>query len=387
MPVNMLIALFVVAAAIAVLYFIYRLRQRKTRLRELASDFGQDNLKSGTTYEGEQNGHKFYYEYFSGSKNRPSCLRIWLDCPSQGGFRITSEGRLDGFFKRLGITEEIQTGDVEFDRLFFIRTDHVASTRVYLDVPETREAVKSIHRQGFGEISHDGNIMQAKISPFTASESQVAFNHGAVVDDLLQLTRRIPEQTQEPRFAGMAGWKFRRNAVYAVNAVVAAGGMGLMFWGLSSYTPLHAFEVFTYSTKFSIPALLLCGVIMVYMLKGRSSSHTDLLINLAIAAIGLPLAAFGSATVVNGRLDDASTQYHDSEVIGKRYSTSRDSKNYYVALKSWNPDRSEEEIRVTASLYRRVKAGETVMTIGTRPGYLGFEWIVDYGIKPPSRKP
>lgn len=375
------IPLFILAAAVILFYIIRHIRLKKSRLRELASDLGREDLKSGKTYEGEQDGHKFYYEYYAGSKNRPSSFRIWLDSPSQGGFKIGRERVLDTFFKRLGIAVEIQTGDAEFDGLFYIRTDHVAFTRSFLYVPETRESMKVVHRLGFTELSHDGKSIEAKISPFNLPKMNTSLNTDAVLGELVELARRMPADSVEKSYTGMPGWKLRRNAVYTINTVVVAGGVGLLVWGLASYTPLRAFDIFIWSTEFSIPALLLFMVAMVYLLKGRSSSHTDLLINFGMAAIGLPLACFGGAMSLNGYLDVSEIRYYDTKVIGKRYSTSRNSTNYYASLESWNPDRQREEVRINQSIYRKINAGGTIMTIATRPGRLGFEWIVGYRIK------
>lgn len=375
------LTLLVLAAFVAAFYIIRNLRQSKARLRKLATDFGRESLDSGTTYEGEQDGCKFYYEYYAGSKNRPSYFRIWLEHPSPVEFRINPERGLDRLFKRLGIAVEIQTGDGEFDRLFYVRTDHATTTRAYLDGAETRAAVKTLHRHGFGQISHDGRIVEARISPFRLGSAPPDIDTDTVVGQLLILAGRLPDSSLERRFAGMPAWKFRRNAVYAGNAVVAAAGLGLLYWGLSAFTPLHAFELFRYSMEYTLPVLLLAIVLMTVMLKGRSSSHTDLLINLGIAAIGLPLAGFGACVAGNGALDESPVSYRDATVTAKRYSSSRNSRNYYVSLKSWNRGSNTEEIRVSASIYGAVRAGSTVMTVATRPGRLGFEWIVDYRIK------
>lgn len=376
-----LIPLIILAVAAVVFYLIRRVRQKKSRLRELAHELGGETLKSGVTREGDLDGCRFYYEYYAGSKNRPSCFRVWLDSPSQGRFNIGPEKWLDRFFKQIGIAVEIQTGDAGFDRTFYVRTDHVAFTRNFLYAPDTREALKEIHRLGFGEIIHDGRTIEAKISPYGLPQMETLPDCNAVLRQLDELTRRMPSAATDKHYAGIPGWKLARNAIYAVNVTTAAAGLALLLAGMSFYPPLRGIEVFAGSLEFSLPVLLLSMVAMVYLLKGRSSSHTDILVNFAIAAIGIPLAGTGAVMSANGYLDVSEIRHHDAVVLGKRYSSSRNSTNYHVSLKSWRSDRLEEEIRIDRATYNKIHAGRTVLTIVTRAGYLGYEWIADYGIQ------
>lgn len=379
---ELIFPLILIAAALvaAVLIARYALR-RKRALNQLASQFGHEDLKSGTAYEGQLNGCTYYYEYYAGSKNRPSYFRIWLECPAEGSFRLGREGWLVGLFKWLGISMEIQTGDSRFDREFYIQTDMVNFTRRFLASPDTREAIRRIHASGYPEFSLDGEIIEARRSPFTPLKGTADLETDTVVRELKWLAGQVPEESREPRLAGMPAWKLRRNVVYVLTGFGAAAGLGLTLLGLHRYTPLRAMDVFTFSLGYVVPAFLVFTVISVHLLKGRSSSYKDVLSNLLFSLIGFPLTGFGGTMVLNGALDETDVVYHDARVTGKHYTTSRNTRSYYLEITSWNGNAGGEQVRVSHGVYHRAKVGRSVLTVGTRAGRLGFEWITDYRIK------
>jgi hypothetical protein len=382
MNIDLILVIFLVIGGSAAAVYIFNYsRKQKLALHKLASDLGRENLKSGTIYEGQLNGYKYYYEYSSGSKNRPSYFKVWLDCPSPGGFTLGREGWLDRICKRLGICAEIQTGDFAFDREFYVRTDSVAFTRTYLAAPEVREAVKAISVRGFPEIVHDGSVLKAGVSPFQPAKDAGSVEIEPVVRELMQLAKGVPPESYEPRIIGVPAWKIRRNFVYTFSILLMLAGMGLFFWGYYQYPPLHGRDIFMYIVGYVIAACLFFIALSVVLLKGRSSSHTDLLTNTLFALIGFPLFGFGGAVVLNGFLDASAVVYHDARVTGRHYTSSRGSRTYYLKVKSWNGLAEGENIRVDSSMYHKVRVGDTVLTVGTRAGYLGFEWLESYGVK------
>jgi len=381
MNINIFIVIILIlGSSAAAVYFFNYSRKQKRALYKLASDLGREDLKSGTIYEGQLNGYTYYYEYSSGSKNRPPFFRIWLDCPSPGSFTLGKEGRLDRLCKHLGICVEIQTGDDIFDSEFYVRTDTVAFTRTYLAKPDIRQAMKAISRGGFPEISHDGSILQAGVSPFHPVKEAGSIEIESVVRELTQLANEIPSESYEPRIIGVPAWKIRRNVVYTFSILLMVAGAGLYFWGHYQYPPLHGRDVFMYVLGYVIPAGLLFIVLSIVLLKGRSSSHTDVLINGLFAIIGIPLFGFGGVVVLNGFFDESAVVYHDARVTDRHYTSSRSSKTYYLKVRSWNGRAAGENIEVDSSFYHRVRVGDTILTVGTRSGYLGFEWLESYRI-------
>lgn len=378
---QILIPVIIIIFVIGVGALVYILN-RKTRGRAavLAASLGFDEIKSGQTYESQEDGRHFFYKYFAGSKNNPSYFKIWVTCPSGGSFQIGRESALDRLFKNLGITVEIQTGDKQFDRDYFINTDTVAFTSACFSSPERRQAVNELFKLNFKKISHNNNILEISITPFTFSEKFDKATVESAVKQLVVLGHDMPADYYERKVIGTPAWKFQRNIIYTVSITSAVVGVVAMFWGNVSYPPLDPFDIFKDSLGHALPALLVFIVLSVYLLKGRSSSHVDLLTNLCISLIGIPLLVYSGMVTGNGYLDEFPAAYHEVRATGKHYSKSKNSTTYYVLLESWRDSHVTEEIKVNKRSYDQIHSGITFMGITTRPGYLGYEWLVAYKI-------
>lgn len=355
---------------------IRRFRKTRSLLKKLAADLGEEDLKSGMVYEGEKEGVKYYYQYFAGSKNSPSNFKLGLDCPSGGEFKIGRESRFDSFFKRLGITVEIQTGDNEFDREFFVQTNSVPFTRSYLMSPDKREAVKQLFALGYTQVNCDGRRIEARIAPFSQTIIKDKDFVESTLKELGQLTRDLPEEAVGYRAMGIPVWKFRRNLIYAVSIISVVAGAALLFLANRNWHPLDGGAMFLYSLHYIVPAFLVFIVVAVAFLKGRSSSHKDLLINLLIALIGFPISGYFGVMAANGYLDPAGSTDHEVIALHKHITRSKNSKHYHVTTGTWRDNRIEENIEVSYATYYNIKPGSTVLTITTKPGRLGFEWLV-----------
>ena len=155
-------------------------------------------------------------------------------------------------------------------------------------------------------------------------------------------------------------------------------GLAGLIWGNVSYPPLDAFLIFKDSLGYSVPAFVLFSAVSIIFLKGRSSSHVDLLINLCIAVFGIPMSTYSGMLVSNGYLDEAPASYHEVVAIDKYYTRSKNSTTYHVKLQSWRENHAVEKIKVNKHGYDQIYRGRTMIGITTRPGYLGYEWLVAY---------
>ena len=369
--------IFVLATVMLVLVLYRKSRQGAARF---ATGLGSDELKSGHEYQAQAHGTKYYYVYFAGSKNTPPYFKIWIDCPSRGAFRIGRETALDRFFKQLGITVEIQTGDTQFDRDYFISTDAVAFTRACFSSADCRQRIRELSALGFNKIFHNGRILEAKITPLKFERGPDKTGVEAAVACLAALGRDLPEEFYEQKLVGMTAWKAQRRIIYTLSiSAVVLGFIGLL-WGKTSFPPFDEFLIFKDSLRYSIPALLVFAAISVYVLKGRSSSHIDVLANLGFGIIGFPLAFYSGMVTGNGYLDNSPASYHEARVAGKHSTRSKNSTYYYVSLVSWRAGHDREQIKINRHSYNEIQAGNATMGITTRPGRLGYEWLVSYKV-------
>ena len=359
---------------------IKQYRKQRSQLEKLSADLGGEDLKTGAVYEGETGGIRYYYQYYAGSRNSPSYFKVWIENPSQGEFKIAKESRLDSFFKRMGIAIEIQTGDSEFDRDYYIQTDSVDFTRSCLSSPENRQSIKDLFAMGYTHVTHDGLLVEAKLSPFSLPDFQGKNFIEATLKALSQISGNMPEEAVEYHKARTPLWKLKRNVAYGIAIASIMIGVALMFWAKQTYPPLDSKEMFYYSIDYFFPAFVLFLVVTVYWIKGRSSSHKDLLFIFAFALLGFPVSGYFGVMAVNGFFDTNQSTSHEVQVLKKRISQSKDSKTYYVKTKSWRKGRGSEEIQVTSGFYNKVTPKSTLVLIETKPGKLDFEWVVSYSI-------
>lgn len=374
-------ALTVLAAVLLVA--IARARSRRQALSRLAAALDAGELKPGRVYEAEHEGTAYEYVYRPGTRGSPSSLVISLRCPSRGEFKVTRESRLDALFKRLGISVELQTGDSSFDRELYIQTDSVEFARAYFADYDKREALQKIIQSGFANVTHDGQVVQTVIRPFSPKSLQDGTLVGETVNRLRVLTEDLPMDYQEPRLLGVPAWKLRRALAYGSAAAALAGGLAAMIYGLYAFRPLDLGGMLRASLDYSVPALGVFLGVAIAMLRGRSSSHRELMRVALLALPGLPLLGFGGLMVLNGYLDTSGASYHQALVLGARRARSKDSTDYYLLLKSWRPGHRTEELTVSDATYRRVRVGRSMLIVTTHPGRYGFEWIEHYRVAGP----
>lgn len=371
-PLLLGLILFTLLISGGVLWAVHR-QQRKQQSALQRLDAATGALARGELKQASHAGLDYRYWFEPGGRNRPSSLSLRTACPSGGRFKLEREGRLDRLGKRLGIAEEVQTGDSRFDREVYILSDTPHFARSTFLEAERRAAVEALFALGCSSVELADGALTVRWSPFDPARAEDGRFILDAVAQLARLGRDLPP-TPSGRLPE-AGWKLRRAAVYALGAVsLSAGGAGV-FAGLHFYPPLDGGELFVATLPYSLPALALALWLAVVGLRGRAGSHRELFIAAALLLPGIPLAGFGGALLANGALDSSAPVTHRVAVLGKRISRSDDSVSYYLTVRSWRPGRSREEIQIERDLYQRLEAGRDQALITSRAGYLGYEWV------------
>ncbi len=332
---------------------------------------------------GTHDGIPYHFRWHPGSRNSPSYLRVFVDCPSPGQFRVIREGALERFFLKLGIASQIKTGDMAFDQEFYILSNETDFASGYFHDPQRRQAVVDIFRMGFTEVKHDGKVMEARWSPFAMSDD---VDPKVITTPLSQLSLLAKLQATPLPYQPLAlapqgiSWKTQRAMAFAVPILLLLTGFVALLWGLTSFEPLDGGGVFLDSLKVSIPALIIFSWMALRLIRGRSGSHRELLVVLGLSLLAFPLGVFGGEVALNGWLDTSPPLAHQAMVVKKVITRNKNSTNYHLLLRSWRPPKDTEKLSVSKCFYSRVTPGKTVITAVTRKGYLGFEWWVSYGI-------
>lgn len=370
----------IVAVAVGAVIFL-AIRQHRTKkrfMRRLVEAVGA--TRSGDVMAANYQGTKYYFYYFPGSKNSPAYFEVGIDCPSSGEFEISREGRADRFFKDVGVSSEIQTGDPEFDRELYIISERPDFASAVFALPEKRAAVQQIFQLGFNSLRLEDGSLFARWSPFQPKDEMNSSFITAVVPLLMTLAKDLPVIPQPISRVESSGRKTKKVASFATPFALLALGVAFMIMGLRWYPPLDQGTLFLDSLRFSLPLLVLFLWFAARMVKGRASSHKDLISIFFISLFAFPLAGFGSELFLNGWLDPATATAHTVRVFGKYTTRSKNGTNYHMVLDSWRAAGKTEELNIASSLHKLIVPGRTLITVVTKPGRFSFEWIVGYHV-------
>jgi hypothetical protein len=308
-----------------------------------------------------------------------------VDCPTEASFQVTKESGFDRFFKRMGITTEIQVNDADFDDTYYISAENTKFAEDYFASQEKREAVMAVFEKDFNSLRHDGKTMTAMRTPAKFDPPIEETDIQEVASRLADLTRDIPESAHDGFLYEQPGWKAKRAMAFTLSILTGVIGLPALIFGLINYEPLDTFSAIIHSFIFSMPLLLVFLLLSVMLLKGRSSSHKELMIVLIISLICFPLGGMGTVVFVNGWMDDSKPTSYGVPVIGKYISRSKDSMTYYVTVQSWREGRQTEDISVSYGEYQEATPNKNELIVTTKPGYLGFEWVVSHFLRDRAR--
>ncbi|MDQ1352019.1 MAG: hypothetical protein QG657_2325 [Acidobacteriota bacterium] len=364
------LVVFIVIVSIIVIA-VRKQKEKNIKLRE------QGFLEKGAKGNGTFQGVEYSYVHFQGGKNAPPYFKVFVECPSTGDFKITRETGFDRFFKRLGICVELETNDREFDDAFFITTNSEGFTREYFRKSDKRRLVTEVFARGFNELIHDGEKIVATWKSFPRGMNMEIKTIEEIAAVLGQLAGDIPN-IYEQESAENIGWKQRRFFAFAVPIFLLVAGIAGLVMGLTTFHPLDEGKVILDSFKYSIPLLILFLWFSVQLLRGRSSSHRELMGVFALSLFGFIIAGMGGEMTLNGWLDKSKPVIHEVKVTDKYSTRSKNSRSYHVVLESWREGRYSEKLSVRRSFYNQLVPGQSTMVITTKAGKLGFEWLVEY---------
>jgi hypothetical protein len=271
----------------------------------------------------------------------------------------------------------VETNDREFDDTFFISSDTEGFTREYFRKSDKRRMVTEVFSRGFNEVMHDGKKIVATWKSFPRGKNMEIKTIEEIAAALGLMAGDIPN-IYEQESAENIGWKQRRFFAFAVPIFLLVAGIACLVLGLTSFRPLDEGKVIVDSLKFSVPLLFIFLWFSVQLLRGRSSSHRELMGVFALSLFGFIIAGMGGEMTLNGWLDKSKSVVHEVKVMDKYSTRSKDSRSYHVVLESWREGRYSEKLTVRRSYYDQLDPGQSTMLITTKAGKFGFEWLVEY---------
>lgn len=250
---------------------------------------------SSPSVTGSLSGVAFVHKVIPGGRNSPSRAVVTARSGMRGQFAVRREGGSEGFFKSIGFAGEVQTGDANFDREFYL----LGSSREYVaamfsDV-QNREAVRAIFGLGFDHLElYDGEITASRERHAQLIELKAV---GSVLEQLAAL--RTTPGAQQVAMQGSGGITLRQiNTVCAAAAGVAVAAlMGILYL----LDPMVGGQLAIYEETWR-PALYVyvpLVLLAVLALRGRPAAVKELSLVALIGLPGLWGSGAGLATLAN----------------------------------------------------------------------------------------
>ncbi len=352
--------------------------KRKRRLAAAAkAKDGPETVGPGSSGESTHEGITYYYKHFRGTDKAPPYFSITIPCPTAGAFAVKPETKFDRFFKKLGVCVEIDTHDPTFDDAFYITSDTIPFTRSFLEKSENRRSIQALFNLGFNQLKHDGKNLVATWQNFPRRTEMETATMEKAVEQLAVPVRHLPKITTYETEESPA-WKLRRLFAFAFPILITVTGIVALILTFTTYRPLDPGKMLVNSLKYSLPAFVLFTWFSIHLLKGRSTSHRELIAVFFIVLFGFPAAGFGYSGYLNGALDNNPPAIHDALVIKKYYTKSKSNYSYYARVKSWRETENTERLGVSHRYYKSLEPGKSVIAVTTKPGKFGFEWIIGF---------
>ena len=296
---------------------------------------------------------------------------------------IKPERPLDRFFKRIGYSREVQTGDLKFDARYYLSTTTPSFVKAWLDSPGRRVAVDTIFRLGFSDIQiadRQITLIKAGGRDWRKSESGER-NHKAVENALAELARDLPKAVDPAGDAVVLAGHYRTAGGHAVGAVlIGFCYVWLFFLGrlgiLGRIHPASGTDVFMYSLRWSLPALLTVMLLLFIGLRGSMRAHSLAILYVMALTPLFATAGYQGVKLVNARKDTSRPEYLLQPVVAvDRIVSRRSHTRYYVSHVDPANPAVPHKTRVEYDVYTRARPGENYIRLGIRKGYLGLPWI------------
>ncbi len=327
-------------------------------------------------------GAPYQVKFTKRRKGGGGTLRISVRVNSRAEFKITKESVVAKLGKAIGLAVELQSGDPQFDKAFYLCTDSPKFTSNLLQNPEVRGNIAKLLGGEFHTLRHDGSeLFTTLLSGSSAVQNDTALIHAAV-----ESLNRIAAEISKTRSLGedhLLSSSTKRTIVNSICAAVVLLGIVFIVWGSNSYEPVSSSAVWLGAFP-AVSILLVSSLVGMFLfVRGRSSSTSEFLRFFACALLGIPMCGYGITTIINGRGDSGEARVY-TQVISDRYTTKSKKKGtkYHIRYNSWHREDGALTRTVSQQQYNSISPGRSSIQFSIKPGTLGYEWIESYKIIP-----
>lgn len=270
--------------------------------------------------------------------------------------RLVPERKSHTKAKAKGVAIEVQTGDAEFDEAVYVESDApAAEVQAFLAPPAVRRAAMQLLAIAKAvEIGAPGPKPRVSVTiPSTNLAPSYITEHLAAVRVLAGAPRALVR--------GAPAVAVRIARTNAALWLTTLASVPLFLTGLFEFRPVNGAFVGPVAFPALVVALLL-QLVLVPLLRGRSTSHRNIRVARVQLLVALPLLALGLTLIANGALDRSGERIVEMAVS----STSKDSDDR-IWVHTRDPAGHRHSYEASTDAVRRVQAY-------WRDGALGIPW-------------
>lgn len=251
--------------------------------------------KTPLTYDGTP-----YFEKIHKNKHRITGFTIGMARKSPSWVRLHAESRTDRFFKRLGVANEIQTGDSAFDERVYVTCDHPFVGTVLCETPDLRRAIVAALDAGYKRISFDGAALRMERS----SSTSPSLEDLRLMKTLWETSWRLEDELPS-RFADPFLWKAL--VVEGVIWSILGFAIGAAIQMVVHKEDFHVWqrEVWKLGVFVAVAGFAFLIALVVLWMRGSSRGHRVIVESAIVLLIGMPTASVQVVGDTNRALDDS----------------------------------------------------------------------------------
>jgi hypothetical protein len=292
-------------------------------------------------------------------------------------FHLSRENRLDRFFKAVGFSREIQSGDPEFDRRIYVSCDHPALGPVLEANPEVRAAIVALFHEGAKWLRADGEHLWAERRGDELPGSATLGRLTIVRDALQQVPAEHLNALRDPFFwrvllVESVAWSI---AIYAAPSIIELATR-------SNPQYLNLAPVFKWGFVLGLAGFGFLFAFARLLLRGSSRAHRVLTESGILLFFGVPLSSLQVVSDVNIAFDREPSFVAVHTVESKYTRVTRSKRgtrtHYHLRFLPSGPEvfPVPANVEVDWRVYNGVGPNGKV-AFEMRPGALKIPWVQD----------
>jgi hypothetical protein len=288
---------------------------------------GTASAGASDVHGGVQYSHKLHFA----SKSSPPYVEVSVPCVLRGDFVVMREDGADKFFKYIGFTGRINTGDLAFEKEYALQGASTGYISALFSDANNREVIRALFALGYDKV---------ELSSGTIAASQLNQTHllalPVVTGAVEQMTRvRLAPGMDENAFDGGISLRNIQSALIAGMFV----SILLITLALSSTYPLAEgwWGAILRKPVFLLAAFSVFFALLIFGLRGRPDAHRVLGRILWMLPLILP-GCWSGIVIANQALDTSVPTARELRLLGKYSEQGKENIRYHFEVEPWRPE-------------------------------------------------